>query len=64
MEILQITAANFGKLNRKLLHGRWQKLEQVGEDNVSPQFDIKLLFYVLTNYFDLAIRSLFDFVVD
>ena len=64
VENLKISAANFSKRGRKLLQGSRQELERVPEDHVLSPLDLKVLFYVLTNHFDFAVRSLSKLVDD
>ena len=64
MKILEISAANGGKLGRKLLQGSRQELERVADDHVLSPLDLAVLFHVLINHFDLTIRSLSELVDD
>ena len=64
MKILKISAANFGKRGRKLLQGCTQELKPVAKYHVLAPLDLEILFHVLTNYFDLAVRLLTKLVDD
>ena len=62
MEILKISATNFSQRGRKLLQGSRQELKLVPEDHVLSLLDLEVLFHVLTNHFDLAVKSLSELV--
>ena len=64
VKILEISAANFCKRGCKLIQGRTQELERVVKYYVLPPLDLKILFHILTDNFDLAVRSLFKLVDD
>ena len=64
MKILEISAANCGKRGRKLLQGSRQEFERVAKYHVLPPLDLEIFLHVLTDNFDLAVRSLSNLVND
>ena len=64
MEIFKISAATIGKRGSKLLQGSMQELERVAESNSLSLLDLEGFLHVLTDNFDVAVRSLSKFVVD
>ena len=64
MKILEISAANFRKRDRKLLQGSTQKLKRVAKYHVLPPLDLEIFLHDLTDNFDLAVKSLSKLVDD
>ena len=61
VKILEVSAANFGKRGRKLFSGIRNDLERVAKYHVLSPLNLEIL-HVLTNHFNLAVRSLSQLV--
>ena len=60
VKVLKISAADLSKRSREIFQRGSYELKRFAENHVFVQFDLEILLHVLTNNFDLAVRSLFE----
>ena len=64
MKILEVLAIDLNERSRKLLQLSRQELNRVAKYYVWPSLDMQISHHVLTDKFDLAVRSLSELVDD